>query len=94
MIPPHAGDPDDHAEMPEWMPGSPNPAESPGLSNSCSGAALSELVLPGVAGAVVTPHGSRPGVVELVGYYTLRADTPGIDEEQIRSWLRDRLPPH
>jgi amino acid adenylation domain-containing protein len=52
------------------------------------------LTTPGVAGAVVTPHDSTPGVVELVGYYTLRADTPGIDEEQIRSWLRDRLPPH
>jgi non-ribosomal peptide synthetase-like protein len=52
------------------------------------------LTAPGVAGAIVTPNHSTPGPVELAGYYTLRADTPAIDEQQIRSWLRDRLPPH
>ncbi|MCE3556344.1 AMP-binding protein, partial [Pseudonocardia sp. RS11V-5] len=45
----------------------------------------------GVASAVVVAHGA-PDRPELVGYYTRRSDGP-VDEQEIRSLLRERLAP-
>ncbi|WP_433502284.1 Pls/PosA family non-ribosomal peptide synthetase [Pseudonocardia halophobica] len=49
------------------------------------------LAVPGVASAAVAPHEPEPGVTELVGFYTLRADSPAVTEREIGSWLRERL---
>jgi non-ribosomal peptide synthetase-like protein len=50
------------------------------------------LQVPGIAQAVVDTYAPEPGVVELVGYYTLRTDTAEVDREQISARLRERLP--
>lgn len=50
------------------------------------------LQVPGIALAVVKTHESEPGTIELVAYYTLRQDTSGLDEQEIRDRLRERLP--
>ena len=50
------------------------------------------LTVPGVAVAVVAAHRAPSGVVELVGYYTRRADSPGPGAQEILAWLRERLP--
>ncbi|WP_181783274.1 AMP-binding protein, partial [Pseudonocardia pini] len=48
------------------------------------------LAVPGVASAVVVPH-ERAGDTELVGFYSLRADSPAVTEREIASWLHERL---
>jgi non-ribosomal peptide synthetase-like protein len=50
------------------------------------------LQVPGIAQAVVDTYEPEPGVVELVGYYSLRTDTTRVDSDQIYAQLRDRLP--
>ncbi|MBV1851493.1 Pls/PosA family non-ribosomal peptide synthetase [Catellatospora tritici] len=50
------------------------------------------LQVPGIAAAVVATHEPEPGAVELVGYYSLRADTPELDRKLVYARLRDRLP--
>ncbi len=50
------------------------------------------LQVPGIAQAVVGTHEPEPGVVELVGYYSLRTDTTVVHQEQIYAQLRERLP--
>ncbi|HSL07621.1 MAG TPA: Pls/PosA family non-ribosomal peptide synthetase [Pseudonocardiaceae bacterium] len=50
------------------------------------------LQVPGIAQAVVDTYEPEPGVVELVGYYSLRTDTTQVDSEQIYAQLRGRLP--
>ncbi|GHJ49658.1 peptide synthetase [Catellatospora sp. TT07R-123] len=50
------------------------------------------LQVPGIAAAVVATHEPEPGAVELVGYYSLRADTPELDRRLVYARLRDRLP--
>ncbi|HEY1819145.1 MAG TPA: Pls/PosA family non-ribosomal peptide synthetase [Trebonia sp.] len=57
------------------------------------------MELPGIELATVTTHERLPGVVELVGYYTLRDHTltnhPGPpDRQAIGEHLRNRLPRH
>ncbi|GAA4695709.1 hypothetical protein GCM10023215_36990 [Pseudonocardia yuanmonensis] len=49
------------------------------------------LAVPGVASAVVAAHEAAPGEPELIGFYTLRADSPGLTEREIGLWLRERL---
>ncbi|GJF05641.1 non-ribosomal peptide synthetase [Pseudonocardia sp. D17] len=51
------------------------------------------LEVPGIAAAVVTTHRPAPEVTELVGYYTVRADAPDVNEQLIRTWLGERLAP-
>jgi non-ribosomal peptide synthetase-like protein len=54
------------------------------------------LELPGIAQAVVATHQPRPGVVELVGYYSLRDGGPGggscLDRQRVYQHLCRRLP--
>jgi non-ribosomal peptide synthetase-like protein len=50
------------------------------------------LQVPGIAAAVVNTYEPTPGNVELVGYYSLRADTASVDQEEIFALLRERLP--
>ncbi len=50
------------------------------------------LQVPGIAQAVVDTYEPEPGMVELVGYYSLRTDTARVDPEQIYAQLRGRLP--
>ncbi|HZZ46921.1 MAG TPA: amino acid adenylation domain-containing protein, partial [Pseudonocardia sp.] len=50
------------------------------------------LQVPGIAAAVVDTHQPDPETTELVGYYSLRADTPELDQEHIFAQLRERLP--
>jgi amino acid adenylation domain-containing protein len=50
------------------------------------------LQVPGIAQAVVDTYEPEPGVVELVGYYSLRTTTTHVDQDQIHAQLRDRLP--
>jgi non-ribosomal peptide synthetase-like protein len=52
------------------------------------------LQVPGVAQAVVDTYEPVPGTVELVAYYSLRTDGAGLDPEEIRTVLRERLPPY
>jgi non-ribosomal peptide synthetase-like protein len=52
------------------------------------------LQVPGVSAAVVDTYEPVPGTIELVGYYSLRTDSAGLDPETIRSVLRERLPPY
>jgi non-ribosomal peptide synthetase-like protein len=52
------------------------------------------LQVPGIAQAVVDTYEPVPGVVELVGYYTLRRNTSEVDPADIYALLRDRLPPY
>ncbi|MGH4025687.1 MAG: Pls/PosA family non-ribosomal peptide synthetase, partial [Pseudonocardiaceae bacterium] len=48
--------------------------------------------LPGIAQAVVNPYQPEPGTVELVAYYTRRADNERIDQQQVFGRLRQLLP--
>ncbi|MEX5270373.1 Pls/PosA family non-ribosomal peptide synthetase [Kocuria sabuli] len=50
------------------------------------------LRIPGVAQAVVNTYEPEPGLVELVGCYTLRRDGEELQEQEIRERLRERLP--
>jgi non-ribosomal peptide synthetase-like protein len=50
--------------------------------------------LPGVAQAVVGTHEPQPGLVELVGYYSLADGGPPLDESAVLDALRGRLPAH
>jgi non-ribosomal peptide synthetase-like protein len=50
------------------------------------------LRAPGVAQAVVDTYEPEPGLVELVGYYSLRAGAPAADREDILARLRAHLP--
>ena len=52
------------------------------------------LAVPGIAAAVVGVQEAVAGDIELVGYYTLRADTSDLADQVIHSWLRERLAPH
>ncbi|MEO7195100.1 MAG: Pls/PosA family non-ribosomal peptide synthetase [Pseudonocardiaceae bacterium] len=50
------------------------------------------LRVPGIAQAVVDTYEPEPGVVELVGYYSLRTDTTSVNHDQMYTQLRGRLP--
>ncbi|MDQ2708535.1 MAG: amino acid adenylation domain-containing protein [Actinomycetota bacterium] len=50
------------------------------------------LQAPGVAQAVVDTHQPEPDVLELVGYYSPRADAVPLDREGIWAHLREQLP--
>ncbi|MGY1630360.1 Pls/PosA family non-ribosomal peptide synthetase [Geodermatophilus sp. SYSU D01186] len=50
--------------------------------------------LPGVARAVVGTYEPQPGLVELVGYYTLADGGAPLDESAVLDTLRGRLPAH
>ncbi len=50
------------------------------------------LEFPGIAAAVVDTWEPTEGQVELVGYYSLRSDTPSVDEDRLTAALRERLP--
>ncbi|HEX4252176.1 MAG TPA: Pls/PosA family non-ribosomal peptide synthetase [Pseudonocardia sp.] len=50
------------------------------------------LQVPGIAAAVVDTYSPNPETTELVGYYSLRADTASVDQEAIYALLRERLP--
>jgi non-ribosomal peptide synthetase-like protein len=50
------------------------------------------LEVPEVAQAVVGTYEPEPGVVELVGYYSPRRGTAGVDQERVYEHLRGRLP--
>jgi prolipoprotein diacylglyceryl transferase len=50
------------------------------------------LAAPGVAAAVVDTYEPVPGAVELVGYYTARADSPEPDPDVLRALLAEQLP--
>ncbi|MGE5765061.1 MAG: Pls/PosA family non-ribosomal peptide synthetase, partial [Mycobacterium leprae] len=50
------------------------------------------LQVPGIAQAVVDTHSPEPGVVDLVGYYSLRPDTGSLDPQHVYQHLRARLP--
>ncbi|MGE5758743.1 MAG: amino acid adenylation domain-containing protein, partial [Gemmatimonadota bacterium] len=50
------------------------------------------LQVPGIAQAVVDTHCPEPGIVDLVGYYSLRPDTTRPDPEHVYQHLRARLP--
>src|ERR671917_428156 len=50
------------------------------------------LQVPGIAQAVVDTYEPEPGTVELVAYYTPRAGTADVDQQQIYEYLRRRLP--
>jgi non-ribosomal peptide synthetase-like protein len=50
------------------------------------------LQIPGIAAAVVDTYQPDPETTELVGYYSLRADTAELDQEHIFAQLRERLP--
>ena len=50
------------------------------------------LQVPGIAAAVVDTYSPNPETTELVGYYSLRADTASVDQEVIYALLRERLP--
>ncbi|HEX2809573.1 MAG TPA: Pls/PosA family non-ribosomal peptide synthetase, partial [Kineosporiaceae bacterium] len=52
------------------------------------------MQLPGVAQAVVTTYEPHAGLVELVGYYTVRDATSAVDRQGIQEQLRNRLPAH
>jgi non-ribosomal peptide synthetase-like protein len=57
------------------------------------------LQLPGVAQAAVGTHEPQPGLVELVGYYSLAensctAGPAALDEQTVRDELHGRLPAH
>jgi non-ribosomal peptide synthetase-like protein len=52
------------------------------------------LAVPGVAAAAVGAYEPAAGDIELIGYYTLRADTSDLADQMIYSWLRERLAPH
>ncbi len=47
---------------------------------------------PGIAQAVVDTYEPEPGLVELVGYYSLHQDIPSVDQQRIYQQLRQRLP--
>ncbi|WIG16258.1 Pls/PosA family non-ribosomal peptide synthetase [Kocuria rosea] len=50
------------------------------------------LRVPGIAQAVVNTFEPEPGLVELVGYYTVRQDGENLHDQEIRERLRERLP--
>ncbi|MGY1639169.1 Pls/PosA family non-ribosomal peptide synthetase [Geodermatophilus sp. SYSU D00742] len=50
--------------------------------------------VPGIARAVVGTHEPQPGLVELVGYYTVADGGPPLDEQSVHDVLRGRLPAH
>ena len=50
------------------------------------------LQVPGIAQAVVDTYEPVPGIVELVGYYSLRHDTARTRRRRPAASLRDRLP--
>ncbi|HEY2765641.1 MAG TPA: amino acid adenylation domain-containing protein, partial [Pseudonocardiaceae bacterium] len=50
------------------------------------------LQVPGIAQAVVDTYKPAPGVVELVGYYSLHTGTADVDRGQIYRLLREHLP--
>jgi non-ribosomal peptide synthetase-like protein len=50
------------------------------------------LQVPCIAQAVVDTYESAPGQVELVGYYSLRADASGVSTQDVYDHLRGRLP--
>lgn len=47
---------------------------------------------PGIAQTVVNTYQSEPGLVELIGYYSLSADTVSVDQQHVYQQLRERLP--
>jgi amino acid adenylation domain-containing protein len=47
---------------------------------------------PGISQAVVHPYEPTPGLMELVGYFTLHHDTTSIDHQRVYARLRERLP--
>ena len=52
------------------------------------------LQVPGVAQAVVDTFEPAPGAKELVGYYSVRTDTAGVDESALLAHLKEHLPPY
>jgi len=50
------------------------------------------LEVPGIAQAAVSTYEPAPGVVELVGYYTVKRDHADIDSRTVYQHLRDMLP--
>ncbi|MGH3924695.1 MAG: AMP-binding protein, partial [Pseudonocardiaceae bacterium] len=50
------------------------------------------LQVPGIAQAVVDTYAPESGAVELVAYYTRRADTASVDQKQLYALLRQLLP--
>jgi non-ribosomal peptide synthetase-like protein len=51
------------------------------------------LGVPGIAQAVVSTFQARPGMVELVGYYSSKSGVP-LDQRELYGHLRARLPAH
>ena len=49
---------------------------------------------PGIAQAAVGTFEPEPGLVELVGYYSLRAEATSVSEERLYEVLRAHLPPY
>ncbi|WP_051810061.1 Pls/PosA family non-ribosomal peptide synthetase [Actinoplanes subtropicus] len=52
------------------------------------------LQLPGIAQAAVTTYERRPGLIDLVAYYSPADDRTPVDEPQVFEVLRRRLPAH
>jgi non-ribosomal peptide synthetase-like protein len=52
------------------------------------------LQVPGVAQAVVDVFEPAPDAKELVGYYSVRTDTAGVDEGALLAHLKEHLPPY
>ena len=52
------------------------------------------LQVPGVAQAVVDTFEPAPDAKELVGYYSVRTDTAGVDESALLAHLKEHLPPY
>ncbi|MGH3882341.1 MAG: Pls/PosA family non-ribosomal peptide synthetase [Pseudonocardiaceae bacterium] len=50
------------------------------------------LQVPGIAQAVVDTYQPQSGTLELVAYYSRRADTAAVDQQQLYAQLRGRLP--
>ncbi|MHA6795964.1 Pls/PosA family non-ribosomal peptide synthetase [Pseudonocardia bannensis] len=50
------------------------------------------LQVPGIAAAVVDTYEPEPGIVELVGYYSLRSGHPPLDRDAVYARLRAGLP--
>ncbi len=52
------------------------------------------MKLPGVAQAAVGTHEPQPGIMELVGYYSMHPGSKGLDRRGVRDQLRKQLPAH
>jgi len=50
------------------------------------------LQVPGIAQTVVGTYEPEPGLVELVGYYSLRKGNARVDQQEVYEHLRERLP--